>query len=195
MRWCSRAGPNAPLGLAPLGLVRLVQARDGKVVIVLLRLVLCLVFWPVGIPYLLYRRGRTRWAFGLAVLFLSGSILSLSAIPWRNHDGGPFVPSSEEPGHKAPRASYKIIKDERLSGTTRNVQVRLAEKVSAAVLLSLAYEIRDLDPDRYPRIFIEYYLPEMSTERSAWATTHFTPELEVAIRGSTKEQDQQVTTR
>ncbi|MEZ4647390.1 MAG: hypothetical protein R3E97_01160 [Candidatus Eisenbacteria bacterium] len=94
-----------------------------------------------------------------------------------------------------PRVSYKIIKDDRVSGTKRNVEVRLAEKASAAVLLSLAYEIRDLDPERYPRTFIEYYLPEMSTERSPWATTHFTPELEVAIRGSTKEQDQQVITK
>ena len=40
----------------------------------------------------------------------------------------------------------------------------------------------------YERTFIEYYLPNMVHGCGAWATTHFTPRLEVSILGFTAEE-------
>lgn len=159
-----------------------------------LRTVLCLVFWPVGVPYLLHRGGHSRAAGSLAVLIAAATLLSLSAVPWDslNEPSTPVVGRHEGPGS---RVAYKILSDRKTPRTKRKVEVRLSEKVTAAVLQSIAYEVRDLDTTKYERTFILYYLPDMSTDRAAWATTVFKPELEVAIRGTTLEQDQQVSVR
>ena len=39
----------------------------------------------------------------------------------------------------------------------------------------------------YDRTFIEYYLPGMVDGCGAWATTHFTPRMEVVVLGFTAE--------
>ena len=156
-----------------------------------LRILLCLAVWPVGVPYLLYTRGRPRAAAGFVFVLGVLTIVGLSAVPWRSDDES-RIPAAREHDARAPRAEYKILTDRKTDRVKRSVEVRLSEKVTAAVLQAIAYEIRDLDPTRYERTFILYYLPDMSTERPAWATSSFKPDLEIAIRGTTLEQDQQV---
>lgn len=68
-----------------------------------------------------------------------------------------------------------------------NVEVHLNKKINKQVLQEIAMKIRE-DRTEYDRLWIFYYIPNM-TEGMAWATTHFTPNLEINIIGSTENQD------
>ena len=68
-----------------------------------------------------------------------------------------------------------------------NVEVSLNKKIDKEVLQEIAMKIRE-DRTEYDRLWIFYYIPNM-TEGMAWATTHFTPNLEINIIGSTENQD------
>ncbi|TCN57420.1 hypothetical protein D0809_12645 [Flavobacterium circumlabens] len=68
-----------------------------------------------------------------------------------------------------------------------NIEVHLNKKVDQKVLQEIAMEIRE-DRTQYDRLWIFYHIPNM-TEGMAWATTHFTPNLEINIIGSTENQD------
>ncbi|KQB37662.1 hypothetical protein [Flavobacterium aquidurense] len=70
-----------------------------------------------------------------------------------------------------------------------NVEVRLNKKVDKEILQEIATKIRE-DRTEYNKLWIFYYIPNM-TEGFAWATTHFTPTLEINIMGSTEIQDLQ----
>lgn len=155
-----------------------------------LRKLSLILAWPVGIPYLLAVRGRPRAASAVALAFGVAGLVALSAVPWPG-DADRSVHVVRKP---SVASAYRILGEETSGRERRTVSVRLAEKVTADVLRRIAYEIRDAAPVHYERTFILYYLPDASTDRPAWASTHFRPELEVAIRGTTLEQDQQVAT-
>lgn len=59
------------------------------------------------------------------------------------------------------------------------------EKVTGAFLRKLALKLRDAEPGKYERMFITYYLPGMTPGSGAWASSHFNPNLEVKILGTT----------
>jgi hypothetical protein len=83
---------------------------------------------------------------------------------------------------------WEITKEEPNSGLSRNsIEVSLNKKIDKQVLEEIAMEIRD-DRTEYNKLWIFYYIPNM-TKGMAWATTHFTPNLEVNIIGSTENQD------
>lgn len=85
---------------------------------------------------------------------------------------------------------YTVINETALPGVKRSLDVRLSEKVSKETLRTLALELKSKDQRDYKRTFIDYYLPGMEVGAGAWATTHFTPDLEVRILGSTVEEQQ-----
>lgn len=98
--------------------------------------------------------------------------------------------SSEEKRTIPSDVSYSITEEtpnEALKKT--NVNVELNKKVSEKVLSDIAMELRD-ERQQYERVWIFYHLQGEAPGTSPWATTHFTPELEVAILGSTVEQDE-----
>jgi hypothetical protein len=68
-----------------------------------------------------------------------------------------------------------------------NIEVRLNKKVDEKILREIAIEIQK-NKTEYNKLWIFYYIPNM-TEGMPWATTHFTPELEVNITGSVDIQD------
>lgn len=85
---------------------------------------------------------------------------------------------------------WKITKENPNTNLSKNnIEVHLNKKVDQKVLQEIAMEIRE-DRTQYDRLWIFYYIPNM-TEGMAWATTHFTPNLEINIIGSTENQDMQ----
>lgn len=84
--------------------------------------------------------------------------------------------------------SYSIISDSDFQNVKRSIEVRLDEKVSEVELESIAKELKSNEQKNYERTFITYYLESMKVGSGAWATSHFAPQLEVKILGSTFEE-------
>ena len=89
---------------------------------------------------------------------------------------------------------YTILSEEPNPALSKsNVQVQLVAKIDEARLEQIAMELRE-DRSEFDKLWIFYYLPEMEVSKVAWATTHYTPDLEVEISGNTEEQEAQVKT-
>lgn len=86
-----------------------------------------------------------------------------------------------------PKYDYTIINEniERAFNKT-SIEIRLKEEISETDLKNIALEIKGSRRD-YDKIWIFYFLPGQETGNGAWATTHFTPVLNVEILGATKE--------
>jgi hypothetical protein len=87
-------------------------------------------------------------------------------------------------------ASYSVLDETTVPGSKRSLDVRLDQKVSEETLREIALELKGSASQNYDRTFIAYYLPDMTVGAGAWATTHFTPDLEVRILGLTAEEEQ-----
>jgi len=88
-----------------------------------------------------------------------------------------------------PTPAYTITQVTSTPGLSKvNIDVLLPEKVSEAELRQIAQKIK-AGHDGYAKTWIAYYLPGMKPGAGAWATTHFTPNLEVQILGASKEQE------
>jgi hypothetical protein len=85
--------------------------------------------------------------------------------------------------------TYKVIEEQTIPGAKRSLDVRLNKKVSREVLRAIALTLKQRDPRKYDRTFIVYLLPGMKPGAGAWATSHFDPELELQILGSTAEEE------
>lgn len=88
--------------------------------------------------------------------------------------------------------SYKIIKAERFRTIKCVLMVRLSKKISKEALRQLALELRAKESKRYDRMFIMHLLPGMKLNATAWATTHFNPNLEVQILGTTIDEEKKL---
>lgn len=84
--------------------------------------------------------------------------------------------------------TYEIINEDIVPGTKRSLNIRLDRRVSEKVLQSLSTKLKNSDSSDYERTFILYYLPDMKVDAGAWAKTHYNPDLEVEILGSTIEE-------
>jgi hypothetical protein len=84
--------------------------------------------------------------------------------------------------------SFSIIDSRTLPSVMRSLDVRLNRKVSEQTLRAIALKLK-AQPPAYDRTMIFYYLPGMTVGAGAWATTHFTPELEMRIVGLTLEEE------
>lgn len=70
-----------------------------------------------------------------------------------------------------------------------NLDIQLNKKVDEKVLGAIGEKLKsDLKLDNYSKIWIFYYLPNMTVGSGAWASTHFTPNLEIKILGATENQ-------
>lgn len=85
--------------------------------------------------------------------------------------------------------SYAIIETNIVPGAKRALDVRINRRVSKEVLRSIALTLKKADRRTYDRTFLGYYLPNMKINEGYWATTHFTPSLEVRILGHTPKQE------
>ena len=88
--------------------------------------------------------------------------------------------------------SFSILKKANEANIKGSIDVRLEEKVSKDFLNKLALKLKNDDPQKFDRLFITYYLPGMTPGAGAWATSHFNPELEVKILGTTIEEEKEL---
>lgn len=87
---------------------------------------------------------------------------------------------------------YKIVKEKTMGNIKRQVDVVLNERVSELELKALAKEIK-ASSRSYDRLFIFYSIKGESSI-TAWATTHYNPDLKVVILNGTKVEVQQMKT-
>ena len=66
-----------------------------------------------------------------------------------------------------------------------NIDIRLNGKISELELKKIAIELKE-ERSEYNMLWIFYYLPENKIGNGAWATSHYSPLLEVKILGATK---------
>lgn len=81
---------------------------------------------------------------------------------------------------------FEIIEKNRMEKASKiELKVKLSEIVNETELKEIANKLRK-QHSNYKKIYIFYLLPEHSGENGAWAISHFKPELELEIIGSTE---------
>lgn len=84
---------------------------------------------------------------------------------------------------------YSIIKDESNPSIEKNqLAVEINQKLTEGQLATLAEELYNTK-DKQRRFYIFYNLKDNENSIVAWATSHFDPELEIAINGSSNTED------
>jgi len=85
--------------------------------------------------------------------------------------------------------SYKIIKEVPNDTLGKdNIDIELSRKATKEELTDIANNLHS-SRTKYIKVWIFYYLTGMTPGSGAWATTHFTPNLDIQILGSTSEQE------
>ncbi len=85
--------------------------------------------------------------------------------------------------------TFKILKESINESINKcNLDIELNRKVSEQELTNLANKLRGTRT-KYKKVWIFYTLPNMKVGLGAWATTHFTPALEVKILRSTANEE------
>lgn len=87
---------------------------------------------------------------------------------------------------------YEIINKSSIPGSKLSFDIRLNRRVSQDVLKKLAYKLKNSEDGNYDRTFIGYYLPDMAIDAGYWATSHFKPDLNVEILGTTLDEEQKL---
>ena len=100
------------------------------------------------------------------------------------------APPTTSGGVSAPAGNppYEIIGRDRSGNARCSFDVRLEERVPESSIRNIAEEIKRREAEECERTFIVHYLPGMQVDAGSWATSHFTPNLEVQILGMTAEQ-------
>jgi len=85
---------------------------------------------------------------------------------------------------------YKIITDDSNKNLDKNqLEVEISNKLTEGQIATLAEKLFD-SKEKQRRFYIFYDLKEENNNRiDNWATSHFDPELEISINGSTSKQD------
>ncbi len=93
---------------------------------------------------------------------------------------------------KSIASKYTIIEDVKTRpDIKRSLKILLNQKVSKEELRLIALQLKKQSTD-FRRTFIIYYLPGTNTNYVAWATTHFTPDIDVEIIGLTMEEGEKL---
>lgn len=89
--------------------------------------------------------------------------------------------------------SYNITEDKSNDALEKNqLTVQISKKITIGQIATLAEKFYSSKP-KQRRFYIFYLLPGMKDGSGAWATSHFDPELNIQILGSTTEQDNTAT--
>ncbi len=96
------------------------------------------------------------------------------------------------------KVTHKIT-DTQFVFNGKRIEVQLSGRLSKDELRALALQLKNADRKEYDRTLIMYYVPGMEAgvdpkqkTGQAWATTHFNPDLEVRILGTTKEEHERL---
>lgn len=85
--------------------------------------------------------------------------------------------------------AYEIIKDDSDAALEKNqLEIEISEKLTEGQIATLAEKLYN-SKDKQRRFYIFYKLKGVENSVVAWATSHFDPELEIDISGSTTAED------
>lgn len=85
--------------------------------------------------------------------------------------------------------SYEIMKDGSNTVLEKNqLDVEISEKLTEGQIATLAEELYN-SKDKQRRFYIFYKLKGVENSAAAWATSHFDPEIDIDILGSTTKED------
>lgn len=85
--------------------------------------------------------------------------------------------------------SYKILKDASNPALEKNqLTIEINEKISEGQVATLAEKLFK-SKDKQRRFYIFYLLPGMKDGVSAWAISHFDPDLKIEIMGATPREE------
>lgn len=88
--------------------------------------------------------------------------------------------------------NYRIIKEEKNYVFKKtNIEIRLEKEIDIKQLHDVASKLKRERP-ALEKLWVFYYLPKNNTNNGAWATTHFSPDLEVKILGASKESSKEL---
>jgi len=122
-------------------------------------------------------------AFGLLTLTSCGDL------PKEKTDKQPTATTSQADTTLPSDLTYKIVNETINDSISKiNLDIELGRKVNEQELTNLAYKLRGTRT-KYDRVWISYTLPKMKVGSGAWATSHFTPNLEIKILGSTVKEE------
>jgi ankyrin repeat protein len=97
--------------------------------------------------------------------------------------------AKEKPPTAPPDVACQIISAERYPQKT-TLKIRLSRRILGDELRAIALKLRQQERTA-SRLFVSYYLPGMrESQDQPWALTHFTPELEMAIKGLTEKEEE-----
>jgi hypothetical protein len=85
-----------------------------------------------------------------------------------------------------------IINEEAVPGVVRRLDVRLPRKVTEKELQAVALHLKGLARGEFQQTFIVYYVPGMEVGAGGWATTHFNPNLQVRILGTSEAEEREL---
>lgn len=86
--------------------------------------------------------------------------------------------------------TYKVIKESSIPKIKHSLEISLDKKITKDELASLAKKLKG--DDDYERTFIGYVVNKSEVVNGYWATTHFTPKLNVKILGLTIDQEKEM---
>lgn len=142
---------------------------------------LCVVFFPVGL-YALWKNTTIANSWKFAITSLIAIIIIFN---WGDNSKIGKYTKEELPKD----FSYNIIKDESNIVLEKNqIEVELNQKLTEGQIATLAEELFN-SKDKLRRFYIFYKLKGVESSVAAWATSHFDPELEISINGSTTIED------
>jgi len=135
------------------------------------------------------RRRRLFWFFLIFLLLALPNIIKFcnSSKNKNSNNSPPVTVPHKDSFHSTPvlprynNYSFDIINSTRYEGIKSSIDIRLQERVSKNELKKIAMDLRNDEPET--PFFITYYLPGMEPGSGAWATSHFTPDLEIIIYG------------
>lgn len=140
-------------------------------------------------------KNPNRWkVLGYSIaFFIVITIVATLTIPVKEIN---FAKSKIEISDKEKPFTYEIISEEEHvdleNGFNKSrLEIRLDKKIDKKQLEKIAETFRETR-NSYDNLWIFYYLPEMKVGSGAWATTHFTPDLEIKILGATAEQTKKI---
>lgn len=84
---------------------------------------------------------------------------------------------------------YSIIdEDQNVNLEKTNINILINKKVDKTILKVIAEKLKS-ERSGFKNLWIFYYLPNMKVGSGSWATSHFSPDLEIKILGSTIDED------
>lgn len=142
---------------------------------------LCVVFFPVGL-YALWKNTTIANIWKFAITSLIAVIIIAN---WGDSSKIGKYTKEELPKD----FSYNIVEDESNVALQKNqLEIELNQKLTEGQIATLAEQLFN-SKEKQRRFYIFYILKGVENSVAAWATSHFDPELEIGITGSTKEED------